>query len=165
MGTVLDHRPDSARNGTHANDGVHDSIELGLIYTNTTFASSPIPETCSIHPPGLTAFTQLAIELQLLISKDVVTRPEPIDMSRRTNHRLPDITLISKLIHAEGSRAYYRENTFLIPLPSQFTSEEGFFLDQWLCHSLATKTIAKMGRIVVQIYSHPIERVLKICYC
>ena len=129
MGTVLDHRPDSARNGTHANDGVHDSIELVLIYTNTTFASSPIPETCSIHPPGLTAFTQLAIELQLLISKDVVTRPE------------------------------------LIPLPSQFTSEEGFFLDQWLCHSLATKTIAKMGRIVVQIYSHPIERVLKICYC
>ncbi|THZ90706.1 hypothetical protein D6C82_10329 [Aureobasidium pullulans] len=117
------------------------------------------------HPPELadtgsdqpmfTVFPQLPTELQLLICKNAVTRPEPIDLSKRANHRLPEITRTSKLFHIEGSRLYYGENTFLIPLPSHLAREENVFLDRWLCDSSTTETVAKMGRINVQISLPP----------
>ncbi|THZ91307.1 hypothetical protein D6C83_09313 [Aureobasidium pullulans] len=105
--------------------------------------------------PKFTAFPQLPTELQLLICKNAVTRPEPIDLSKRENHRLPDITRTSKLFHAEGSRLYYQENTFLIPLPSRLAQEENIFLDCWLCDSSTTETVAKMGQTNVQISLPP----------
>ena len=105
--------------------------------------------------PKFTVFPRLPPELQLLICKNAVTRPEPIDLSKRENHRLPDITRTSKLFHTEGSRLYYRENTFLIPLPGRLAREENIFLDHWLCDSSTTETVAKMGRINVQISLPP----------
>ncbi|THZ04568.1 hypothetical protein D6C91_10552 [Aureobasidium pullulans] len=105
--------------------------------------------------PTFTVFPQLPPELQLLICKNAVTRPEPIDLSKRANHRLPDITRTSKLFHTEGSRLYYGENTFLIPLPSRLAREENIFLDHWLCDSSTSETVAKMGRINVQISLPP----------
>ncbi|THW56982.1 hypothetical protein D6D20_08337 [Aureobasidium pullulans] len=105
--------------------------------------------------PKFTVFPQLPTELQLLICKNAVTRPEPIDLSKRESHRLPDITRTSKLFHAEGSRLYYQDNTFLIPLPSRLAREENVFLDRWLCDSLTTETVAKMGQINVQISLPP----------
>ncbi|OBW65229.1 MAG: Uncharacterized protein AUREO_047000 [Aureobasidium pullulans] len=105
--------------------------------------------------PRFTAFPQLPTEIQLLICKNAVTRPEPIDLSKRVNHILPDITRTSKLFHTEGSRLYYGENTFLIPLPSRPAREENIFLDHWLCDSSTTETVAKMGQINVQISLPP----------
>ena len=105
--------------------------------------------------PNFFVFPQLPPELHLLICKNAVTRPEPIDLSKRANHRLADITRTSKLFHTEGSRLYYRENTFLIPLPSRLAREENIFLDHWLCDSSTTETVAKMGQINVQISLPP----------
>ncbi|THY12749.1 hypothetical protein D6D02_05049 [Aureobasidium pullulans] len=105
--------------------------------------------------PMFTVFSHLPTELQLLICKNAVTRPKPIDLSKRENHRLPDITRTSKLFHTEGSRLYYGENTFLIPLPSRLAREENIFLEHWLCDSSTTETVAKMGRINVQISLPP----------
>lgn len=105
--------------------------------------------------PKFTVFPQLLTELQLLICKDAVTRPEPIDLSKRANHGLPGITRTYKLFHTGGSRLYYRENTFLISLPGRLAREENVFLDRWLCDSSMSETVAKMGRINVQISLPP----------
>ncbi|CAD0030402.1 unnamed protein product [Aureobasidium pullulans] len=105
--------------------------------------------------PKFTVFPQLPTEIQLLICKNAVTCSEPINLGKRENHRLPDITRTSKLFHAEGSRLYYGENTFLIPLPSRLAREENVFLERWLCDSSTTETVAKMGQIDVQISLPP----------
>jgi hypothetical protein len=62
---------------------------------------------------------------------------------------------VSKLFHDEGSRLYYRENTFLLPLPSRLSREENLHLDQWLCDASTTEVCKQMGKIVVQVSLPP----------
>ncbi|THY26833.1 hypothetical protein D6D01_04312 [Aureobasidium pullulans] len=155
MDVVLNHRPDSAESEALPNNSIDDIAELDVMRTDTTFAFSPVSGAPSTHPPKSTVFPQLPTELQLLICKNAVTFSEPIDLSKRANHRLPDITRTSKLFHIEGSRLYYQENSFLIPLPSRLAREETVFLDHWLCDSSTTEIIAKMGQTNVQISLPP----------
>lgn len=155
MDVLLNHCSELADNGSDSNESVDNSADLDLIRTETTFVSSSVSLASPTRFPKFTMFPQLPTEIQLLICKNAVTRPKPIDLSKRENHRLPNITRISKLFHTEGSRLYYRENTFLIPLPSRLAREENVFLDRWLCDSSTTETIAKMGQINVQISLPP----------
>ncbi|CAD0018447.1 unnamed protein product [Aureobasidium pullulans] len=155
MDVVLNHCSELADKGSDPSDSIDDSTKLDVVHADTTVLPSLVSEASRTRFPKLTMFPQLPTEIQLLICKNAVTRPEPIDLSKRENHRLPDITRTSKLFHTEGSRLYYRENTFLIPLPSRLAQEENIFLDHWLCDSSATETVAKMGRINVQISLPP----------
>ncbi|THZ70651.1 hypothetical protein D6C84_10409 [Aureobasidium pullulans] len=155
MDVVLNHYSELADKGSDPSDSIDDSTKLDVVHADTTVLPSPVSEASRTRFPKLTMFPQLPTEIQLLICKNAATRPEPIDLSKRENHRLPDITRTSKLFHTEGSRLYYRENTFLIPLPSRLAQEENIFLDHWLCDSSTTETVAKMGQINVQISLPP----------
>ncbi|KAI4730266.1 hypothetical protein E4T49_01709 [Aureobasidium sp. EXF-10728] len=94
-------------------------------------------------------------KLQLLICKKAVTEVKPIDLSKKVNQSPPNITRVSKLFHDEGRKLYYRENTFLLPLPSRLTRAENLDLDHWLCHPATTGLCKKMGKIVVQVSLPP----------
>lgn len=155
MDVVLNHYSELADKGSDPSDSIDDSTKLDVVHADTTVLPSPVSEASRTRFPKLTMFPQLPTEIQLLICKNAVTRPEPIDLSKRENHGLPDITRTSKLFHTEGSRLYYRGNTFLIPLPSRLAQEENIFLDHWLCDSSTTETVAKMGQINVQISLPP----------
>lgn len=84
-----------------------------------------------------------------------MTRSEPIDLSKRPNHRLPGAIHVSKLFCTESSKHYYREITFLLPLPSRITREDNLHLDQWLCDPAITEVCKKMSHIVVQVSLPP----------
>lgn len=101
------------------------------------------------------AFQKLPTELKILIHKNAVTRSEPIDLSKRVNQRLPEIAQVSKVFYNEGSKYYYRENTFLLPLPCRLSRGENLQLDQWLCNSATTEQCKKMSKIVVQVSLPP----------
>ncbi|KAI4716385.1 hypothetical protein E4T48_07432 [Aureobasidium sp. EXF-10727] len=104
---------------------------------------------------SISIFPKLPTELQLLICKKAVTEVKPVDLSKRTNQRAPEVTRVSRLFHEEGSKLYYRENTFLLPLPSRLTRAENLHLDQWLCDPATTGVCQKMGKIVVQVSLPP----------
>jgi hypothetical protein len=103
----------------------------------------------------LSAFQNLPTELRILICKYAVTRPKPIDLSKRSNQIPPEITQVSKLFYFEGRKLYYRENTFLLPLPSRLSREENLHLDQWLCDPATTGVCNQMSKIVVQVSLPP----------
>ncbi|KAH0395987.1 NAD(P)-binding protein, partial [Aureobasidium melanogenum] len=98
---------------------------------------------------------RLPTGLRILICKNAVTSSEPIDLSKRVNQRLPEVIHASKFFRTEGSKFYYRENVFLLPLPSRLTREENVHLDQWLCNSATTDLCKKMSKIVVQVSLPP----------
>ncbi|KAH0344312.1 hypothetical protein KCU81_g4770, partial [Aureobasidium melanogenum] len=106
---------------------------------------------------NFSAFQRFPTELKIIVCKNAVTRSVPIDLSKRINQGLPEVTHISKFFYTEGSKFYYRENTFLLPLPSRLTREENLHLDQWLCNPAITESCKKMRKIVVQV-SLPPER-------
>lgn len=112
-------------------------------------------ETLQQQLPSFSAFHKLPTELQILICKNAVTRTEPIDLSKRLNQRPPEVTHVSKFFYAEGTKLYYRENTFLLPLPSRLSREENLHLDQWLCNSTTTEICKKMSKILVQVSLPP----------
>jgi hypothetical protein len=103
----------------------------------------------------LSGFQKLPTELKLLICKHAVTQLKPIDLSKRSNQIPPATTHASKLFHDEGSKLYYRENTFLLPLPSRLSREENLHLDQWLCDASTTEICKQMSKIVVQVSLPP----------
>ncbi|KAG9529011.1 hypothetical protein KCU93_g3818, partial [Aureobasidium melanogenum] len=105
--------------------------------------------------PSFSAFQRLPTELRILICKNAVTSSEPIDLSKRVNQRPPGVIHASKFFHTEGSKFYYRENVFLLPLPSRLTREENLHLDQWLCNPANTELCQKMSEIVVQVSLPP----------
>lgn len=121
-----------------------------LSLTDHAAKSSPPPQLTNF-----TSFSKLPTELQVLICKHAVTEPKPIDLSRRSNQLPPGVTQVSSLFHNEGSKLYYRENTFLLPLPSRLSREQNLHLDQWLCMPFTTELCKKMGKIVVQISLPP----------
>ncbi|KAH0355483.1 NAD(P)-binding protein, partial [Aureobasidium melanogenum] len=104
---------------------------------------------------SFSAFQKLATELQIHICKNAVTSSEPINLSKRVNQRLPEVTHVSKFFYTECSKFYYRENVFLLPLPSRLNREENLHLDQWLCNSATTDLCKKMNKIVVQVSLPP----------
>ncbi|KAH0156931.1 hypothetical protein KCU67_g8114, partial [Aureobasidium melanogenum] len=105
--------------------------------------------------PSFSAFQRLPTELKILICKNAVTSSEPIDLSKRVNQRPPGVIHASKFFHTEGSKFYYRENVFLLPLPSRLSREENLHLDQWLCNPANTELCKKMSDIVVQVSLPP----------
>ncbi|KAG9660327.1 hypothetical protein KCU95_g8804, partial [Aureobasidium melanogenum] len=104
---------------------------------------------------NFSAFQKLPTELKILVCKNAVTRSEPIDLSKRFNQRLPAVTHVSRFFYTEGSKSYYRENTFLLPLPSRLSREENLHLDQWLCNPTTTELCRRMSKIVVQVSLPP----------
>ncbi|KAI5247026.1 hypothetical protein E4T42_06121 [Aureobasidium subglaciale] len=108
-------------------------------------------------PPSFSAFQRLPAELKLLVCENAVTRSEPIDLSRKCNQTLPEITRVTKFFHMEGSRLYYSMNTFLLPLSHRLGHEEQLNLDAWLWAdtNLHTHPCTKMNKIVAQILLPP----------
>ncbi|KAH0379460.1 NAD(P)-binding protein, partial [Aureobasidium melanogenum] len=104
---------------------------------------------------GLEEARNIWAKLKILICKNAATSSEPIDLSKRVNQRLPKVTHISKFFYTECSKFYYRENVFLLPLPSRLSREENLHLDQWLCNSATTDLRRKMNKIVVQVSLPP----------
>lgn len=121
-----------------------------LSLTDRSRKSSPPPQLTSF-----TSFSKLPTELKVLICKHAVTQSKPIDLSKRSNQLPPEVTQLSTLFQNEGSKLYYRENTFLLPLPSRLSREENLHLDQWLCMPSTTALCKKMGKIVVQVSLPP----------
>ena len=115
-------------------------------------ASSETPQQ---QLPSFSAFQKLPTEMQILICKNAVIRSGPIDLSKRLNQRPPEVTHVSKFFYAEGTKLYYRENTFLLPLPSRLSREENLHLDQWLYDSTTTELCKKMSKIAVQVSLPP----------
>jgi hypothetical protein len=115
------------------------------------------PTKSSASPPlsDLSSFRKLPTELKILICKHAVTRPKPIDLSKRANQIPPETTQVSKLFYNEGRKLYYRENTFLLPLPSRLSREENLHLDQWLCDASTTELCKQMSKIIVQVSLPP----------
>jgi hypothetical protein len=122
----------------------------GLSLTHSSSDSSP-------HAPlaDLSAFQKLPTELKLLICKHAVTQPKPIDLRKRRNQVPPETTHASKLFYNEGRKLYYRDNTFLLPLPSRLSREENLHLDQWLCEASTTEICKQVSKIVVQVSLPP----------
>jgi hypothetical protein len=118
-----------------------------------TDSSSDISPQASLS--DLSGFQKLPTELKLLICKHTVTQSKPIDLSKRRNQIPPETTYVSKLFHDEGSKLYYRENTFLLPLPSRLGCEENLHLDQWLCDASTTEVCKQMSKIIVQVSLPP----------
>jgi hypothetical protein len=121
-----------------------------LSLTDSSTRSSPAPSLSD-----LSAFQKLPTELRILICKHAVTRPKPIDLSKRCNQIPPETTQVSKLFYNEGRKLYYRENTFLLPLPSRLSREKNLHLDQWLCDPSTTEICKEMSKIIVQVSLPP----------
>jgi hypothetical protein len=111
----------------------------------------------NLAPPlsDLSSFQKLPTELKILICKHAVTRPKPINLSKRANRVPPETTQVSKLFYNEGRKLYYRENTFLLLLPSRLSREENLRLDQWLCDPLTTELCKQLSKIIVQVSLPP----------
>ncbi|KAG9594199.1 hypothetical protein KCU77_g918, partial [Aureobasidium melanogenum] len=122
---------------------------------NLSFDHSSSSDTLQPSLSSFSAFQKLPTELQIHICKNAVTSSEPIDLSKRVNQRLPEVTHVSKFFYTECSKFYYRENVFLLPLPSRLSREENLHLDQWLCNSATTDLCKKMNKIVVQVSLPP----------
>lgn len=125
------------------------------MFSNLSLTDSSVRSSLPPQPYNFPAFQKLPTELKLLICKHAVTQPKPIDLSKRVNQVPPNITHVSQLFYNEGSKLYYRENTFLLPLPSQVSREQNLHLDQWLCDASTTEICKKMGKIVVQVSLPP----------
>ncbi|KAH0372572.1 NAD(P)-binding protein, partial [Aureobasidium melanogenum] len=124
---------------------------LAAEWASHNFGSGTSPSTL----PNLSAFQRLPTELKILICKNAITSSEPVDLSKRANQKLPEVTHVSKFFYTEGSKHYYRENAFLLPLPSRLSREENLHLDQWLCNPATTEICKKMSKIVVQVSLPP----------
>lgn len=125
------------------------------MFSDLSLTDRPVRSSPSPQLTNFTSFSKLPTELQVLVCKHAVTQPKPIDLSRRSNQLPPGITQVSSLFHNEGSKLYYRENTFLLPLPSRLSREQNLHLDQWLCVPSTTELCKKMGKIVVQVSLPP----------
>jgi hypothetical protein len=132
-------------------------IKFKTMFSDLSLADSSVRSSPPFppQPSSFPAFQKLPTELKLLICKHAVTQPKPIDLSKRSNQLPPETTLVSQLFHNEGSKLYYRENTFLLPLPSRLSREQNLHLDQWLCDASTTDICNKMGKIVVQVSLPP----------
>lgn len=123
--------------------------------TGTKSIGTSHTNTLSERPKTFAGFSHLPVELGSLICKHAIMQTQPIDLSKRINQSLPEITGVSKFFHTEGSTLYYRHNTFLVPLPSRLTPNEAHDLDTWLRSDTTTQTCTKIKEIIVQISLPP----------
>ncbi|KAG9523080.1 NAD(P)-binding protein, partial [Aureobasidium melanogenum] len=130
-------------------------LSCGIMLPDLSLSHDSSSGTPQPQFPSFSAFQRLPTELRILICKNAVTSSKPIDLSKRVNQRLPEVTRVSKFFHTEGNKFYYRENVFLLPLPSRLTHEENLHLDQWLCNPANTELCKKMSEIVVQVSLPP----------
>ncbi|KAH0275467.1 NAD(P)-binding protein, partial [Aureobasidium melanogenum] len=100
------------------------------------------------------ARAQLQLELATITAAELLSIPKAPNRTKGS-HLQACITHVSKLFYAEGTKFYYCENTFLLPLPSRLTREENIHLDQWLCNPATTDPCKKMSKIVVQVSLPP----------